>query len=496
MTSPLSTFQLGRLSAFATETFGLRFPPDRWNELARGVASAALALGIPDLEGFAEELVSGQPTSEQLKALANHLTISETYFFRQRDTFAALENEIVPARLALRESQGRPLRIWSAGCASGEEAYSVAIQLRQKFPHARPEKIIITGTDINTLVLTRATRAVYSEWSFRDAPDWLKPSYFLRKAPGRYELIQEIRRMVRFSQLNLAAPIYPAEFGERGDFDVILCRNTLMYFSAAWQEKIIHRFAQALAPGGWLIVGPCDVPAAQSSGLKLRASGPGVYQKIAATLPVADAALSPMAIGALLAPRELAPTPPTHAGTWPATPTHETSLALPVHALPSPEVAALFAPPEAATALEQNVSPLAPAATESDVASALAHAHADRGELDPALAACEQAIASNTLNPAAHYLRACILQEQNRAADAEAAFRRVLYLDPHHVMAQFALACLAMRQDRPEEARHHFALVLRSLHTESHGAAVPGTDGLTVARLRTVVENTLAHHAA
>lgn len=472
MIPSLSNDLLSRLSGLATAEFGLRFPPDRWNELARGVASAALELGIPDLEGWAEELVGGSPPVDQLKAVANHLTISETYFFRQRETFQALEKEIFPARLAERRQQGRPLRIWSAGCASGEEPYSIAILIRQKLPELRPESVVIHATDINSHVLARAQRGIYSEWSFRDVPDWVKGSYFTRKPNGRHEISPEIRRMVRFSQLNFATPIYPAEFGDRGDFDVILCRNVLMYFSAEWQERIIRHFTAALAPEGWLIVGPCDVTAAQSAELHLKLSGPGVFQKTERAVPVAI-------------PEVAVPTVPQEPLLWPVAPEVLASQpAAPL--LPVP----LIVPESAST------SSLTAAATESEVASAVAHSHANRGELDEALVACEEAIALDKTNPSFHYLRACILQEQDRLSDAVESYRRVLFLDPRAVMAEFALGCIAERQARRDQARHHFGIVLRMLGAGNRGDAVPGSEGLTVGRLRAVVESNLADHAA
>lgn len=280
MSSPFTDDVLARLSGFATAQFGLRFPPDRWHELGAGVASAALELAVSDLQDWVENLVAGKLGAEDVAAVGNHLTISETYFFRHPDTFRALEHEILPKRIAERRRQLKPLRIWSAGCASGEEPYSVAILLRHAFSQLREDSIVIRGTDLNTHVLRRATQGVYSEWSFRDAPPWLKSGYFKKTARGHYhEVSPEIRRLVRFSRLNLADALYPAEFGEQGDFDVILCRNVLMYFSAERQDQIIRRFTRALAVGGWLIVSPCDVTATEATELNLHSQAPGIYEK-------------------------------------------------------------------------------------------------------------------------------------------------------------------------------------------------------------------------
>lgn len=471
MTPAFSEALLAQLSDWATAQFGLRFPPDRWNELARGVASAALELGIPDLEGWAEQLVTQAPVGEQVAAVANHLTISETYFFRHRETFTALDQEILPERIAARRQQARTLRIWSAGCASGEEPYSVAIFLRWKFPSVRPESVAIAGTDINSRVLARARRAVYSEWSFRDVSDEVKERWFHRLPNGRLEVRPEIRQMVHFEQLNLAAPLFPAEFGERGDFDLILCRNVLMYFSAEWQERIIRRLTQALTPEGWMIVGPCDIGAAQAAGLLLQSDAPGIFRKGGETKPRRETAKA-----------IFVPPLPVQESVEPAAPQAVAAIA----AAPRVEPAPLVGEPGALTI----------AATEAQVASAAAQSHANRGELDQALAACDAAIASDKTNASYHYLRACILQEQHRMADAAEAFRRVLFLDPQAVMAEFALGCLAEREGGREQARHHFAVVLRLLASGNRGDLVPGGDGLTVARMRAVVERNLADDAA
>ena len=123
--------------------------------------------------------------------------------------------------------------------------------------------------------------------------------------------------------------------------------------------------------------------------------------------------------------------------------------------------------------------------------SALAQSQANRGELSAALAACEDAIALDKLNPGYHYLRACILQELERPAEAAEAFRRVLFLEPDAVMAHFALGCLAARRGERDEARRLFHRVLRLLGSRNRGDTVPGSEGLTVGRLRAVIEDNL-----
>lgn len=476
MTPAFSDDLLSRLSGFATNHFGLRFPPDRWRELGRGIASAALELGISDMDGWAEHLLIAYPPEEHLNAIANHLTIPETYFFRHRETFTLLEKEIIPARLAKRRAQGRPLRFWSAGCASGEEPYSLALLLRHAFPELSADSFVIQGTDINTHVLRRATQGLYTEWSFRDSPEWVKPFGFTRKANNRYELNPSLRAAVRFSKLNLTAPLFPAEFGERADMDVVLCRNVLMYFSAQWQNTVIKRLSQAMAPGAWLIIGPCDISPQQAQDYDLTLKGAGVFQK------------SPTSKARLDFTAPFVPPPALLPAYLPEAPILDPGEIAP----DVPAVSEIATPADASLPPVGDI-PAAPIAVENGKADAWACAN--RGELDLALNACDASLIEDRTNPDFHYLRGCILQELERIPEAIASFNRVLFLNRDSVMAHLALATLASRQEDPETARHHYSLVLRILKSHNPGEAVPGSEGLTVGRLRSVVEKSLVESA-
>lgn len=482
MTPGFSDDVLIRLSNFATATLGLRFPPDRWSDLARGVNLAALELGVANLAEWVDLLLAGGAMPAHIRALANHLTIVETYFFRHRETFTLLSDRILPERMKLSRAQARPLRIWSAACSSGEEPYSIAILLRRVFPDLPSAAVAVHGTDINSHVLGRAARGVYSEWSFRDTPAWVKSGNFARKPNGRYEISRDIRRMVTFTQLNFADPFYPPEFGAGADFDLILCRNVLMYFSAEWQQTILRRLVAALATDGWLIVGPCDIAGPQAAELGLKPVTPGIFVRSAIETGAETAGFA----GGSNPPALPVPI-------WPdAGPEFSSEIEWPGATEEAPDLAA--GRPDVAGSAGVD----APTATvaQEEVAFALAHARANRGELAEALAACDDALALDKVNPSLHYLRACILQELNRMSEAADAFRRVLFLDPRSAMAQFALGCLAERQGDVAEARRQFALVLQLLAEHNRGDVLPGGEGLTVGRLRALVENNLGHYAA
>jgi len=200
---------LSSLSDFLAAQMGLHFPRERWSDLERGIAAAASEFGIVDVESCIGWLVSAPLTRNQVEILASHLTVGETYFFREKRSFEVLETHILPELLRARGEAGSPLRIWSAGCCTGEEPYSIAMLLDRLIPDAARRNITILATDINPRFVRKAAEGVYSEWSFRETPAWVRERYFNRRKDGRFEIKPHIRKMVTFSYVNLAEDTYP-----------------------------------------------------------------------------------------------------------------------------------------------------------------------------------------------------------------------------------------------------------------------------------------------
>ena len=258
MSNNISEETLSRLSRFVTDQIGLSFPKERFADLKRGLVSAAGELDFTDAEACMIWLLSSSLSRRQIEVLASHLTIGETYFFRDRNLFKVMEEEIIPALVKKRRTEAGNLRIWSAGCASGEEAYSVAILLHKLIPDLEDWNITILATDINPGFLKKAENGIYGEWSFREAPMWIR-SYFIKDKDSRYRIVPWIKEMVNFSYLNLAEDSYPSLTGNTNAMDVIFCRNVLMYFEAGRAGSVIRKLYRALVDGGWLIVSPCEV---------------------------------------------------------------------------------------------------------------------------------------------------------------------------------------------------------------------------------------------
>jgi chemotaxis protein methyltransferase CheR len=228
--------------------------------LQRRVAERGQPLGV-----YLTNLEDGQTWRDEVGALARELTVGETYFFRNIDQFHAMRQLVLPAR-ALARTSDRRIRILSAGCASGEEAYSLAIVARE-LPEVAGYQISIRGLDVNPAALERAASARYSPWALRETPKETHARYF--RADGRDLLLDpEIRAAVTFEARNLSQP--DAAFWEPGSFDVIFCRNVLMYFAPEAARAVIARFARSLVPGGYLFLGYAETLRGLSQDFHLR----------------------------------------------------------------------------------------------------------------------------------------------------------------------------------------------------------------------------------
>ena len=460
MRRPLPDALLAAASEFVALRIGLHFPPERWRDIERGLEAAAREFGLADAETYARALLSSPLSHAQVEVLASHLTVGETYFFREMNSFAALEEHIIPELLRARRGAERRLRIWCAGCCTGEEPYSVAILLDRLISDAEAWNLTILGTDINPRFLRKAAEGVYGEWSFRDTPAWIRERYFTRRRDGRYELQPRIRKRVTFSHLNLADDAYPSLVSNTNAMDVILCRNVLMYFTAARARRAAENFRRALVGGGWLIVSPTETSNTLFAPLApVQLPGVLVYRNAGEALPRAAAIELAQQV-----PRAICPPDPV-------------------------------APPEdpapAAAAVESAAAPPQAPDDPGELARA-ARDCANAGRLGEALEWCAKAIAADRLNPAHYYLLATIQQEQGQLDAAAQSLTRALYLDADFALAHFALANLCLSQGRRRNAERHFANALTVLRARAQDEILPEADGLTVGRLAEIIASVRA----
>jgi chemotaxis protein methyltransferase CheR len=534
--SRLSNIGYQRFRDLILARTGILLGPRRRDALAGGVLAAAGHIGCESL-GEYYRLLQGVRTDSRLwDNLIGAITVGETYFFRNPAHFDALRQHILPDLIA-RHRDDRRLRIWSAGCATGEEPYSIAILLRQLLPDIANWDVFILATDINKQCLQQARQGRYYKWSFRNTDPAIRELYFTPQ-DELFELSPQVREMITLAYLNLVEASYPSLVTNTNAMDLILCRNVAIYLPEAVVREMVERFHRCLVPEGWLIVGAAETDSEIYREFAVR-NFPGaiIYQKVAeplAALPFPELRREPFHYAQDM-PVEL-PAEGACPGAWPAVqllpelvegPRPESACPEPSRGarpepsrrareplLPHPEPLDFVrgVPVEGQPTLPTDPYQeglallgqgqyedamarfLARLEREPDFAPAyyqMARVHANRGRLEEAQSWCQQAIKRDPLLTEAHYTLALIHQEEGALDQAIAQLRKTLYLDPNFVLAHFSLSNLYQQMDRPDEAARHRTQAIRLAVKMPPNHVVPGSDGLTAARLLTMVQATL-----
>ena len=232
------------------DRFGLNFAGGREEILGTRLRPRMDALRLEGLREYYHYLCLHPAREEEFAELACRVTNNETYFFREEAQFDVIRERLLPEFAEVMRE--RPLRILSAACSSGEEPYSLSIRLVDSGAELLGARWEIDACDLNPVRLDTARRATYEGFAFRNCPEETRLRCFREVAPGRFELRERYRRHVRFFPANLAAPVSGIPWGS---YDIVLCRNLLIYFTSAGFDRLITRFAQLLRPGGYLFLG-------------------------------------------------------------------------------------------------------------------------------------------------------------------------------------------------------------------------------------------------
>ncbi len=472
MANQISEATWSQLSELIAARMGLYFPPERWVDLKRGLAGAAQESGFEDAAKYADRILSAPPSKTQLQVLASHLTIGETYFFRDPQTLGAFTETVLPELIRSRRGRDQRLHIWSSACCSGEEPYTLAILLHRLLPDLQDWQVSIAATDINPQYLHKARAGNYGEWSFRNAPAWLKQRYFQRTAEGNYAIVPEIKKLVTFAHLNLVEDDYPTPATHTNAMDIILCRNVLMYFTRRQAEMVIRRLSRTLVEGGWLAVGPSEVSESLfPQFISVNFPGAILLRKCNVPVPCAIKESPPRTGPAALTANWELQTRRKIAVQTRATP----ELLTDAQALYQQGRYAQVADTLLAFSGEHQMVPVALAL--------LTRALANQGRLADALTWCERWIAADKTDPAGHYLHSMIVLEQGNPLRARASLQRAIYLDDGFVLAHFALGNLARRCGKSSEAAKHFSNAQHLLQACRADDVLPESDGLTAGRL-------------
>ncbi len=488
---PVTPADAARFRALVRARIGIRLADARTPDLERAVQLAAAAADLTDADALHELLSRRAGVGAPLDAFVAGLNLSETHFFRDANQIQALEQRIVPELIAGRSRQRR-LRVWSAGCSTGEEAYTLAILIHRLLPDLPDWDVVVLGTDLNGRALRRARRGVYRAWSLRGMPESAQASYLRPHAEG-VEVTPAIRAMVTFARLNLTEDCYPSPASNTHAMDLILCRNVLLYFGEAEARAVVRRLRAALRDGGWLLLSGVEAGLGVIDGLDRSDPAPAAFRRSRRASPDGELGRQPSGPEHSgperwrpehSGPERSGPPPgperwrPEHSG-----PERSGPPPGPEHSGPAPPPG--LAPPPNQAPAAPTVHP-APAGSERD-RQATACARALRvwrdGQRSLALGVLAAEADRDPLRPEVHYLYGLILLDSGRPAEALAAFRRCTYLDPGFALGHLGQAGLLARSGERRRAGTALDNAARLVAKLDPDVSIPALDGPRVAEV-------------
>ncbi len=442
------------LKTLIVERTGHHYYADKDEQLGDRIAQRMAASGIGAAENYLQRLGDPMLADREWRQLESELTIKETFFFRFAEQFAALRSTILPGLIEARGARKR-LRIWSAGCSTGAEPYSLAVVLSDLLGPALAEwQVSILGTDIDERALATAREASYGGWSLRSMPMAERERLFVSQH-GRWRLRLAYSGMVRFERLNILDLDGSAVPLQLSDYDLILCRNMLIYFHPDRATRLVEAIGDRLAPDGWLMLGHAEAGLAMGTSLSGVEAGGVVAYRRRDTAPVSAAPLP-------------AGLPPEQTVRRPA----------PVAARPVPPASSTAEQPVTTFTAKQDTD-----AQDIDEVRRLL----DAGEITAAATAISRLRDGGHDSARLFFLDAvCALSHGDRDV-AERALRSALYLDGAFVMAHYLLAQMLMNAGRTGAARHALVNATNALAAAPPDDPVVEGDGRLAADLREAI---------
>lgn len=479
---------LKRISSLISRHSGIHIRDQDYSSLAEKVWRRARSLQLTSLDdyytyllndlenntGLSVSLPAGVVSASEWQELYSILTINESYFFRDSNQFRLLTERILPDIISHKQATAGPgakpsLRIWSAGCSTGEELYSIAIALDElNFAWDQWDTLLI-GTDISKTAVNSACLGLYSNWSFRQMPANLQQKYF-HSHHQTHQICDRLRQRVIFQGGNLLSDPYPNLTSGLCNIDLIFCRNVFIYLDSQAIGQIIQKFHRVLALQGYLFTGHTELYSQDTSQFTTLSFPESIiYQKQpqprqlppppataqATTVPF----LEPQRAIAALKAKSLAQITPRPQATAAPPQIHDLEKAL--------QEAEALLDQEAYTSAIHRAEAIVKAHPGCDAARKIAaRAYANTGRHEQAKHLCLQVIRRYPLSIEMHYLLAQIAEDQNDLDGAKVHLRKIIYLDANFVKAYLDLASIYEREkqlDKTQKMRSHALTLLAKL---------------------------------
>ncbi len=514
----MKSHDLTALVQFIRDRTGLKLSGQQMISLQRYVEAKVKALRLSSIDDY-YALLRTVPSEQknwqrenigiqEWKQLITQLTVGESYFFRDTKQFELLKTRILPEliqrkrQLAIAPTASSPhprpsLRLWSAGCSTGEEVYSLAVVLQEMIPDWSSWDIQVIGTDINAIAIEKAQAGLYPDWSFRHTQPEVRPQHLLRTAKG-WQVSQVLKQIVRFYPLNLVSDVVPNPQLNLHDVDFIICRNVFIYFHADAIAHVLRKFYAALAPLGYLMTGHTELQGITTQPFQICCFPESIlYQR--SPNETGQNGRSSAAYPAMNAPAHTAIDPQINAPVRQRLASREQAN-LPQLRSPLSSALVSIVSPQAETdaplverppkaLLRAEMKPQSSPLSQSQEAAyytymQVAEAHANLGRYAEALSACQQAIQLQPLRVEPLYLLAHLAEENGDTEQAKTLLKKIIYLDPKAVAAYLELMIIYRRQGDVKRATKqlHHALILLSTMPESD--QIPGYSYATVGEAR------------
>ncbi|AMW28880.1 CheR family methyltransferase [Arthrospira platensis] len=512
-----------QLIQLITTMTGLHIRPQDYGTFSQKIWRRVQQLHLSSLNEYYNLLTAANTESKtEWSELMPLLTTTETYFFRDRGQFKLLREVILPELIAARKSS-KTLRLWSAGCSTGEEAYSLAILVQQLLPDWPNWLIEIIGTDVNEVALQRARDGVYSHWSFRMVDPEVQRQYFYPQ--GQNWLVNPAAKsLVRFLKLNLVSDNCTNAIASLGKIDLILCRNVFVYFEKPYIVQVLRKFYQVLRPGGYLMTAHAEIQGLLLDEFKSHIFPESViYQREKPTRNLSVSSpndslnhqsqpLSPLLNTPYYTPngsRLSSPSqPPANHGQ-----NHQRNHLSTLSIVPPP-VASIPTASEQAIAISQSLEEAQKLINQKAYNEALkkvqefvanhphnfdahylmAQIHANSGQHDAAIVNCQKALEINSLSIDPYYILLHISQEKGDWETAKIFAKRIIYLSDvsaSSICAHMELATVHEREGNLLKAKKLYLTALSLLNTISDQSPVPYLGKISAGELTAYLQQKL-----
>jgi chemotaxis protein methyltransferase CheR len=458
-TGPLGNADYQLFHDFLLALTGLHFDRRSRKILEMGLNKRMEVRRICGYRDYLQYLKRHGEDRHELQKLLRFLTVGETSFYRYQDHFTALR------KLLAATPKSSRLRIWSAGCSTGEEPYSIAMTIMDTFADWQQRDIRILATDINNYSLKRARDGVYRPWAVRNMDKRHLDRYFDRTGES-YIVTDHVKSLVEFSHLNLSTDNYPDPARDITELDVVFCRNVTIYFTPATTRKIMAKISASLKPGGHLFLGHAENLIGISSDFDRQRHGACFYyRKLEAALPVPGQLKS--------RPLSVPPAPPA-----------ARSASAPQTVSPDPEelhrqAVRLFDEENFSGAEELVEKILQGLPAHPGALVTKGFILANKGRFPEALALCSDVLAGHDLLADAYFLKGLLLDITNRPVEAVDEYRKAILLEMGFVMAHYHLGRLYVRLDRHSDGVREIRNSLKLLEKASPESVIPFSGGLS-----------------